>query len=168
MLSSLRTNKDAGEAALIRKAVDASVAAHFAAFKTVKLNVSEREISALMQYEWGKRGCERPAYAPIVGSGFNSTVLHYSDDSATMRAGDVVVIDGAGEYAMYAADVTRTLPVNGHFTPRQREIYDIVLGAQQAAVAAFQLGKSNIKRNDPDSLYKAAYDYINAHGKDLH
>ena len=168
MLSSLRTVKDAGEITLLRKAVDASVAAHFAAFKAVKPSVTEREMSALMQYEWGRRGCERPAYAPIVGSGFYSTVLHYSEDSATMKAGDVVVIDAAGEYSMYAADVTRTLPVNGHFTPRQREIYDIVVGAQQAAIAAFQVGKSNIKRNDPDSLYKAAYEYINTHGKDLH
>ena len=168
MLSSLRTFKDAGEAALIRKAVDASVAAHFAAFKTVKPNVSEREISALMQYEWGKRGCERPAYAPIVGSGFNSTVLHYSDDSATMRAGDVVVIDAAGEYSMYAADITRTLPVNGHFTPRQREIYEIVLGAQEAAAAAFQPGKSRLRRDVENSLYKVAFEYINTHGKDLH
>src|SRR6202041_1713820 len=65
MIESLRTYKDAGEVALIRKAVDASVAAHFAAFKAVKPNVTDREISALMQYEWGKRGCERPAYAPI-------------------------------------------------------------------------------------------------------
>ncbi len=168
MLSSLRTVKDAGEITPLRKAVDASVAAHFAAFKAVKPNVTEREISALMQYEWGKRGCERPAYAPIVGSGFYSTVLHYSEDSNAMKAGDVVVIDAAGEYSMYAADITRTLPVNGHFTARQREIYDIVLGAQQAAVAAFQSGKSNIRRNDSDSLFKVAYEYINTHGKDLH
>jgi Xaa-Pro aminopeptidase len=168
MLSSLRTSKDAGEVGLLRKAVDASVAAHFAAFKAVKPNVTEREISALMQYEWGKRGCERPAYAPIVGSGYYSTVLHYSDDSAIMKTGDVVVIDAAGEYSMYAADITRTLPVNGHFTARQREIYDIVLGAQQAAMAAFKAGKSNLKRGDPNSLYQDAYDYINTHGKDLH
>ena len=169
MLSSLRTVKDSGEMALLRKAVDASVAAHFAAFRTVKPNVNEREISALMQYEWGKRGCERPAYAPIVGSGFYSTVLHYSQDSNTMMAGDVVVIDAAGEYSMYDADITRTLPIGGHFTPRQREIYDIVLGAQQAAAAAFQSGKSTLKRGtDTNSLYKVAYDYINTHGKDLH
>lgn len=168
MLSSLRTVKDEGEAALLRKAVDASVAAHQAAMKTVKPGVSEREISALLQYEWGKRGCERPAYAPIVGSGFYSTVLHYSQDDKAMKAGDVVVIDAAGEYSMYAADITRTLPINGHFTPRQHEIYDIVLGAQQAAVAAFQSGKSNLKRTDPNSLQKVAFEYINAHGKDLH
>ncbi|MGA8438918.1 MAG: Xaa-Pro peptidase family protein [Candidatus Sulfotelmatobacter sp.] len=168
MIDSLRTTKDAGEVALIRKAVDASVAAHFAAFKAVKPNVNELEISALMQYEWGKRGCERPAYAPIVGSGFYSTVLHYSEDSHVMKAGDVVVIDAAGEYSMYASDITRTLPIGGHFIPRQREIYDIVLGAQQAAEAAFKSGTSNMRHGDPDSLYQVAYDYINTHGKDLH
>jgi Xaa-Pro aminopeptidase len=168
MLPSLRTSKDPDEVGLIRKAVDASVAAHFAAFKVVKPSLNEREISALMQYEWGRRGCERPAYAPIVGSGINSTVLHYSDDSATMKSGDVVVIDAAGEYSMYAADITRTLPVSGHFSARQREIYDIVLGAQQAAVAAFQSGKSSISRNGVHSLYQVAYDYINTHGRDLH
>ncbi len=168
MLSSLRTTKDAGEITLLRKAVDASVAAHVAAFKAVKPGVNEHEISALMQYEWDKRGCERVAYAPIVGSGFYSTVLHYSDDDKIMKSGDVVVIDAAGEYSMYAADITRTLPVNGHFTPRQREIYDIVLGAQQAAADAFVSGKSNMKRDDPNSLHKVAYDYINSHGKDLH
>jgi Xaa-Pro aminopeptidase len=168
MIESLRTYKDAGEVALIRKAVDASVAAHFAAFKTVKPHVTEREISALMQYEWGKRGCERPAYAPIVGSGYYSTVLHYSDDDHVMNGGEVVVIDAAGEYSMYASDITRTLPIGGHFSPRQREIYDIVLGAQQAAEAVFKSGKSNMKREDPDSLFKVAFDYINTHGKDLH
>jgi Xaa-Pro aminopeptidase len=168
MLSSLRTVKDPGEAALIRKAVDASVAAHIAAMKAVKPNVTEYEISGLMQYEWTRRGCERPAYSPIVGSGHNSTVLHYSDDSNTMKAGDVVVIDAAGEYSMYSADITRTLPVDGHFTPRQREIYDIVLGAQEAAIAAFQSGKSMLTGDADASLNKVAKDYIKAHGKDLH
>lgn len=168
MLASLRTAKDAGEVALIRKAVDASVAAHFAAMKAVKPNVMEYEISALMDYEWGKRGCERPAYASIVGSGHNSTVLHYSENTNAMKAGDVVVIDAAAEYSMYASDITRTLPVNGHFTARQREIYDIVLSAQAAAAAAFQSGKSTMKREGADSIYKVAYDYINTHGKDLH
>jgi Xaa-Pro aminopeptidase len=168
-IASLRMFKDAGEMELLKKAADASVAAHMAAMHAVKPGVSEREISALMQYEFGKRGCERPAYSPIVGSGFNSTVLHYSDDSATMKAGDVVVLDVGGEYSMYATDITRTLPVNGKFTARQREIYDIVLGAQQAAIAAFQSGKSLMKgKDDPASLGKVAFDYINSHGKDLH
>jgi Xaa-Pro aminopeptidase len=167
LVESLRTVKDAGEIERIRKAVDASVAAHFAAMHAVKPGVIEGEISALMQYEWGKRGCNRPAYSPIVGSGLNSTVLHYSDDSAVMQAGDVVVIDAAGEYSMYASDITRTLPISGKFTPRQREIYDIVLGAQQAAMDAFQSGKSTL-RPGPYTLQKVAFDYINTHGKDSH
>jgi len=170
LIDHLRTVKDAGEIERITKAVEASEASHRAALKAIHPGVNEREISALMQYEFGKRGCERPAYAPIVGSGFYSTVLHYSDDSHTMKDGDVVVMDVAGEYSMYASDITRTAPVNGKFTARQREIYDIVLGAQEAAIHAFQAGKSRLasNRNDPDSLYKAAYDYINSHSKDLH
>lgn len=169
LLARLRMVKDAGELDLITHAVQASEAAHRAALRAIRPGTTEREISALMQYEFGKRGCERPAYAPIVGSGYFSTVLHYSADSATMRDGDVVVMDVAGEYSMYASDITRTAPINGKFTPRQREIYNIVLGAQEAAIQAFQAGKSKLRTGtDPDSLYKVAIDYINAHGKDLH
>jgi Xaa-Pro aminopeptidase len=118
-----------------------------------------------------KEGCARPSYPPIVGSGANSTVLHYEEDSGTMQAGDVVVIDAAAECSMYASDITRTLPISGKFTPRQKEIYDIVRGAQQAAIAAFVAGTSRI--NDPkhkyaDSLDTIAFNYMNAHGKDLH
>ena len=168
LLASMRMIKDAGEMERIRKGVDASVAAHLAAMHAVKPGITELEVSSLLQYEWGKRGCARPAYAPIVGSGFFSTVLHYSDDSGTIQSGDVVVIDAAGEYAMYASDITRTLPATGKFTARQREIYDIVLGSQRAAIAAFKSGTSRLRRDLPDSIYKAAYEYINTHGKDLH
>jgi Xaa-Pro aminopeptidase len=168
LLDALRQVKDAGEVELIRKATDASIAAQFAAIRDMKPGVTEREISSVLQYEWGKRGCERPAYAPIVGSGFNSTVLHYSENSGTLRNNDVVVMDAAGEYSLYASDITRTLPANGKFTARQREIYEIVLGAQKAAIAAFQSGKSRIAKGQPGSIYDAAYNYINTHGKDLH
>ena len=121
LIAHLRTVKDAGELKMISRASDASVAAHLAALKAIHPGVNEREISALMQYEFGKRGCERPAYAPIVGSGFFSTVLHYSADDRTMQDGDLVVMDVGGEYSMYATDITRTAPVNGKFTARQRE-----------------------------------------------
>ncbi len=168
LLGSIRTVKDAGEIELMRKATNASIAAQFAAIRAIKPGGTEREISALLQYEWGKRGCERPAYAPIVGSGINSTVLHYSNDSGPIQSGDLVLMDAAGEYSLYASDITRTVPANGKFTPRQREIYDIVLAAQKAAIAAFQSGKSTLQRTSPDSLHKVAYDYINTHGKDSH
>ncbi|HYX53226.1 MAG TPA: Xaa-Pro peptidase family protein [Candidatus Limnocylindrales bacterium] len=168
ILTRLRTFKDEHEVQLITKASEASVAAHLAALKAIHPGVNEHDISALMQFEFEKRGCERPAYAPIVGSGFYSTVLHYSADDQVMKSGDLVVLDVAGEYSMYASDITRTAPVNGKFTPRQREIYDIVLGAQEAAMNAFELGKSKLSGQDPTSLYKVATDYINSHGKDLH
>jgi Xaa-Pro aminopeptidase len=120
-----------------------------------------------MQHEFMRGGCERPAFAPIVGSGFDSTVLHYSANAGTIEAGEVVVIDVGGEYSMYASDITRTLPATGKFSARQREVYEIVRGAQQAAIDAFQAGKSTLGRAAPDSLYQVAYDYINTHGKDL-
>jgi Xaa-Pro aminopeptidase len=81
-----------------------------------------------------------------------------------------VVVDAACEYSMYASDITRTVPASGHFTARQREIYDVVLGAQRAAAASFVAGKSKINdrdRKDPDSLDTVAYNYINTHGKSL-
>lgn len=168
LLAQLRVVKDQGEVERIRHATDASIAAHMAALQMLKPGLNEHDIDARMQYEFMKRGCERPAYAPIVGSGGNSTVLHYSADDAPISTGDVVVMDVAGEYAMYASDITRTAPADGTFTARQREIYNVVLGAQQAAIAAFRQGKTKLTGRGSDSLFQVAYDYINTHGKDLH
>ena len=170
-IEELRVQKDAGEVELLKKASAASIAAQRVMMKSVRPGVTERAIAGKMTAAWLENGCERPSYAPIVGSGINSTTLHYSENSATMQDGDVVTVDAACEYSMYASDITRTVPVNGHFTPRQREIFAIVLGAQQAAIDAFVAGKSKINdrdRLDPDSLDNAAYNYINTHGKDLH
>jgi len=165
LMTRMRAVKSTSEIALIRKAVEASMDAHFAAMKAVKPGVSEYEIAALMKYEFERRGCEWPSYPPIVGSGFFSTVLHYDDDDRQMQDGEVVVMDVAGSYSGYASDITRTLPINGHFTPRQREIYEIVLGAQSAALAAARPGIS--MGQGKNSLQKIAYDYIDSHGKDL-
>ena len=165
-LAELRITKDAGEIERIRHASNASAAAHLAALAMLKPGINEHDVAALMQYQFMKNGCERPAYSPIVGAGFYSTVLHYSADDRPIKDGDVVVMDVAGEYAMYASDITRTAPANGKFTARQREIYEIVLGAQQAAINAFQAGQFSL--TGKDSLYKVAFDYINTHGKDQH
>jgi Xaa-Pro aminopeptidase len=161
-----RAVKSPGEIALLRKAVDASIEAHLAAMKTVRPGVWEYEVAARMEYEFRRRGCEWPAYPPIVGAGFFSTVLHYDADDQQMKDGDVVVMDVAGSYSGYAADITRTLPVNGHFTARQREIYEVVLGAQNAAIAAAKPGMY-IGRSK-NSLHEVALDYMNTHGKDMH
>jgi Xaa-Pro aminopeptidase len=112
-------------------------------------------------------GCERSAYAPIIGSGPNSILLHYAANRRKIEAGDVVVIDAGGEYQGYASDVTRTIPAGGKFTARQREIYGIVLAAQKAAIAAVKPGMK-LRGDDASSLLKIAMNYINTHGKDLH
>jgi len=119
----------------------------------------EYQIAARMKeiHEWG--GCEREAYAPIVGAGFDSTILHYSPLDHQIKDGDVVVIDVGGEYGGYAADITRTLPANGKFTPRQLEIYNIVLGAQQAVIDAIKPGATMY--GGQHSLQQIATDYIN-------
>jgi Xaa-Pro aminopeptidase len=161
-LTAMRMVKSAGELALLQKAIDLSVDAQLAAMKMMRPGLYEYQVAARMKeiHEWG--GCSREAYSPIVGAGFYSTVLHYDALNNEIKDGDVVVIDVGGEYGGYAADITRTLPANGKFTPRQREIYEIVLGAQNAALAATKAG---VRTGELDQV---ARNYINTHGKDLH
>ena len=166
-LGSLRQIKSEGEQNFIHHATECSLDAHLAAMRETKPGLFEYQIAALMQYTFSRAGCTRPAYGLIVGSGLRSTILHYNQNTERMEAGDLVVLDVGGEFAHYAADITRTLPVNGRFTPRQREIYEIVLGAQKAAIAAVKPGMS-LGRRDPNSLFRIALDYINTHGKDSH
>lgn len=167
----LRTIKDPGEMALLHKASDASVKAQLAMIAAIHPGMTERTAAGIIIENLMKNGCERVSYAPIVGSGPNSTILHYSENSRTMQDGEVVLVDAAGEYSMYASDITRTMPVNGHFTARQREVFNVVLGAQTAAMEAFVAGKSRINdpyHHYPDSLDTIAWNYMNQHGKDLH
>jgi Xaa-Pro aminopeptidase len=171
LTAQLRMVKDASEKGMLRKASEASIAGQRVMMRAMKPGVTERAIAGKMTAAWMENGCERASYAAIVGSGINSTTLHYAENSRTIESGDIVVVDAACEYSMYAADITRTVPANGRFTARQREIYDIVLGAQQAAIDAFVSGKSTINdrdRKDPNSLDTVAYNYIDSHGKDLH
>jgi Xaa-Pro aminopeptidase len=175
LTTQLRMVKSPAEIELIRKATDASIVSQLAGMRAIKPGVRERTIAGVEVSAMMAEGCERPSYPSIVGSGSNSTVLHYSTNGNLMEKGDVVVIDAACEYSMYASDLTRTMPVDGHFTARQKEIYNIVLGAQQAAREAFVAGKSkmgSVAQRGPDAgsdlLDKVAFDYINTHGKDLH
>lgn len=166
-IARLRMEKSPAEIEAIQRATDASIDAHRAAWKTIKPGGYEYQVEAVMVGTYLSEGCRRSAYAPIVGSGPNSTILHYTRNSRRMEAGDVTVMDVGAECANYASDITRTVPVSGRFTPRQRELYDVVLGAQRAAIAAVKPG-ATFPRNIPGSLYKIAYDYIDTHGRDLH
>jgi len=165
-IGAMRQVKSESEQALMRTSIERSLEAHREAMRAMRPGMYEYEIASLMAYTFERGGCERPAYPPIVGSGPNSTVLHYADPRRQMQAGEVVVIDVGAECAGYAADITRTLPVSGKFSARQREIYEIVLGAQNAAIAAVKPGMT-MARTGENSLYRIAFDYINTHGKDL-
>jgi Xaa-Pro aminopeptidase len=166
-LARLRMVKSPREISLIQESIDASVAAHLAAWKRIAPGLSEYQIAATMSNLWLERGCERNAYPPIIGAGPNSIILHYSANRRRMDSGELVLMDGGAECAAYAADLTRTVPVSGRFTDRQREIYDIVLGAQKAAIAAARPGMK-LTGNGQGTLNQVALDFVNQHGKDRH
>ena len=164
-ITDLRLIKSPTELVFLRQAIDLSLDAHFAAFKMMRPGLWEYQVAAKMVEVHAMGGSEAEAYAPIVGAGPNSTALHYDKLGRKIEDGDIVVMDVGAQYSGYTADITRTVPANGKFTPRQREIYDIVLGAQNAALAALKPG-ADMCRKGKQSLYKIAYDYINSHGKD--
>jgi len=166
-INALRQIKSPGELAFLQKAIDLSLDAHLEAMKTMRPGLYEYQVGAKMVevHAWG--GSEAEGYAPIVGAGPNSTALHYDKLARKIEDGDIVVLDVGAQYSGYTADITRTIPANGKFTPRQREIYSIVLGAQNAALAMLKPGHNVCKKGD-NSAYKVSYDYINSHGKDLH
>ena len=164
-IGAMRQIKSAGEIALLTKAIELSVDAQLAAIRMVRPGLYEYQVAARMVEIHDFGGCETEAYAPIVGTGLHSTILHFNELDALIQDGDVVLMDVGGQYSGYTADITRTVPANGHFTARQREIYEIVLGAQNAVLAAMKPG-ATLTRQGPNSLFKIAYDYINAHGTD--
>ncbi len=129
----LRGVKSEAEAELLRRSIEITTEGHRAAARAIQIGRNEFEIQALVEYIFRRNGSERPAFASIVGSGPNSTILHYNANDRFMEDGEMVLIDIGASYGGYAADVTRTYPVNGRFSDAQREIYQLVLDAQLAA-----------------------------------
>ncbi|MSR22018.1 MAG: aminopeptidase P family protein [Gemmatimonadetes bacterium] len=132
-LNQLRSVKSRAELDLLQRAVDITVLAEREVMGAAAPGMNEFELQALLESTFRRYGSERPSFSSIVGSGPNSTVLHYNANDRFMGAGDVVVVDIGASYGGYAADVTRTLPVNGRFTDPQREVYQLVRDAQAAA-----------------------------------
>jgi len=165
-IAAMRPVKSPGEVAFLKQAIDLTVDSHLEAMKMMRPGLYEYQVAAKMVEVHETGGSEREGYAPIVGAGPNSTALHYDKLSRKIEDGDIVVMDVGAQYSGYSADVTRTIPANGKFTARQREIYEIVLGAQNAALAAIKPGAHFSCRGKKDGLMNIAYDYINSHGKD--
>jgi len=142
ILADMRLVKSPEELKLLRHAIDASVLGHLEVVRSVKPGMREYEVQALVEYVFTRYGCEYAGYPSIVGTGANGTILHYEENRAQVKNGDMIVMDAAGEYHGYSADVTRTFPANGKFTPEQRKIYDLVLAAQNAGIGQIRPGKS--------------------------
>jgi Xaa-Pro aminopeptidase len=140
ILHEMRLRKDADEIALMRKAAQISAQAHLKTMQVCRPGMMEYELQAELLADFCRHGAYPPAYPCIVGAGANSCVLHYVDNNAPMKDGDLVLIDAGGEYEYYTSDITRTFPVNGRFNPEQRAIYELVLQIQLAVIAKVKPG----------------------------
>ncbi len=141
-LHDMRLFKSPQEIALMRRAGEISAMAHARAMKQCRAGMSEFQLEAEIHYEFIRHGARFPAYNTIVGSGENACILHYTENNAELHDGALVLVDAGCEWQGYAADITRTFPVNGKFTPVQRALYDIVLAVMNHAIALFAPGTS--------------------------
>ena len=140
ILDEMRLFKDAGEIATMRRAAEISAQAHVRAMRTSRQGLREYHLEAELLYEFRRHGAQSVAYNSIVAAGPNACVLHYRAGPAELRDGELCLIDAGCELDGYASDITRTFPVSGRFSPAQRELYDLVVAAQEAAIAETRAG----------------------------
>jgi Xaa-Pro aminopeptidase len=141
VLHDMRLFKSRGELKLMRRSGAIAAGAHVRAMRFCRPGRMEYEVMAELLHEFNRHGADI-SYHPIVGGGANSCVLHYRDNSARLNDGDLLLVDAGCEYGYYASDITRTYPVGGRFTSEQRAVYEVVLEAQQAAIAKVKPGNS--------------------------
>ncbi|NIR52219.1 M24 family metallopeptidase [candidate division KSB1 bacterium] len=140
ILTALRQIKSPAETELMQKAVDITCQAHMEVMRSARPGLYEYQLEAIIEYVFKYHGAEHPAFPSIVGSGPNTSILHHWKNRRKTKNGELVVLDIGAEYSGYSADVSRTIPINGEFSEKQREIYEIVLQAQKAAIAAVKPG----------------------------
>ncbi|MGI9014326.1 MAG: aminopeptidase P N-terminal domain-containing protein [Phycisphaerales bacterium] len=166
LLAQMRSVKSSAEVRMLQKAVDITAAGYTAVLENMQPGMSEFDIQQLLEHAYKTNGSRGTQYGTIVGSGLNATVLHYRANNQPLEDGQLVCIDSAAGYCGYSADVTRTFPVNGRFTERQREVYDIVLKAQLAAIRAVKPGATfhQIDKAARDIITKAGFADFFIHG----
>lgn len=140
ILHEMRLRKDDSEISYLRRAIEVTERAHRAVFETTNAGDWEYELEAVLQSEFCRSGAERVAYAPIVASGVNATILHHRSNNRRTLPGELILVDAGCEFGYQSADITRTFPASGRFKPLQRAAYDIVLGAQEKAIQAVKPG----------------------------
>ncbi len=160
-MAQLRTIKDADELRRLRRAITITGDGLRAAMELAEPGLYEYELEARLEYVFRRAGSERLGFPSIIGSGPNSTTLHYDRNRRKTEDGDLVVMDVGAEFGYQTADITRTIPISGRFTPRQRALYDLVLGAQQAAIDSVRPGTDLLRLN------RIARDYMRAHSDTL-
>jgi Xaa-Pro aminopeptidase len=176
LVDSLRVVKDSVETGLIQRAVDITGEALKETIPRIRPGLYEYEVQASIEYGFKRRGSQRPSFPTIVGSGPNSTVLHYERNRRQIGKGELVLMDVGAELDYYAADITRTVPADGRFSPRQREIYSIVLAASRAGIAAARPGATlrDVHQAARDVIEKAGFGKYFVHytshflGMDVH
>lgn len=166
LLAKLRSVKSAAERDCMKEAVRISAIGYEQVLKTMRPGMTEFDVQETLEHAYRANGSRGPAYNTIAGAGFNGTVLHYGANDQELRDGDLIVIDSGADYRGYAADVTRTYPVNGRFTDRQREIYSIVLRALEASIRKVKAGCTfqQIDKASRDIIKKAGYGDHFIHG----
>jgi len=166
LLPALRSVKEPRELGYMEKAIAATVRAQHVAARSIRAGVEENWVAGLIDLEFKRGGAVRPGFAPIVGSGRNSTILHYPEHNQTIAAGSLVVVDIGSDYGHYSADITRTYPADGHFTPEQRKVYEVVLAAQQACMNMIKPGVyyEDIHRKAEEVIRAAGYRDYFIHG----
>lgn len=166
LLPALRSIKSKAEQAVMARAIAATAAGHEAAMRTMRPGCDEADIARALARAFEDAGGEGMGYSPIVGAGLNTTVLHYTENRGPVADGDLVLVDAGATYGGYSADITRTLPANGTFTKRQREIYEIVLEAELASIAAVKPGVAmwEVDRAARKVIEKAGYGDAFMHG----
>ena len=142
LLHDLRLRKNPAELDMLRHAAAATVKAHIACMQAGRPGVNEAQLDALLDYTFRTEGGDGPGYTNIVAAGVNATILHYIENRSVIQDGELVLIDAGCEFGLYTADVTRTWPANGTFSPAQRDLYDVVLAAQHASFAACRVGST--------------------------
>ncbi len=161
IIDSMRLVKDSAELAALRRAISITAEAHRAAMTAAQPGMYEYQLEATIEYTFRNSGADRVGFPSIVGSGPNSTVLHYDVNRRQIEDGDLVVMDIGAEFGQYTADVTRTIPISGRFSERQRAVYNLVLAAQQAAIESVRPG---VTLRD---VSQVARRYISQHSGDL-
>lgn len=157
LINEMRRVKSPEEISLLREAIRITGEAHADVMAALRPGLYEYELEALVMAAFLRNGAMRAGFPSIIGSGPNSTILHYMDNTRQIGEGELVVVDIGAEYKYYTADITRTLPSSGRFSARQRQIYELVLGAQKAAEAAFRVGRTTIR-----DLQRAAIEFMRA------